>query len=261
MIDDNRGAGRTPRRIRCLAAVLAIFCAGAALANGVRGEVERFEVHRNGVTMQISAPRDDIIRVRAAQGELGEDASWAVASGVRRSVRPMRLARDGAADVLRTQAMVVRIDRMSLRLTILDAQGRVVLDDAADGALEFDPARAKGTAGLRLRKQMPADAHYFGLGDKTGPLDRRGEAFTLWNTDAYGFGESTDPLYKAIPFVLGVLESGRASVCSSTTPGAVSSISARPSATACASAPREAPSTITSWLPRNPRASCERTRS
>ncbi len=42
---------------------------------------------------------------------------------------------------------------------------------------------------------MSADAHYFGLGDKTGPLDRRGEAFALWNSDAGGFGESTDPLY------------------------------------------------------------------
>jgi alpha-glucosidase len=62
---------------------------------------------------------------------------------------------------------------------------------------------------MHLRKSMPVDAHYFGLGDKTGPLDRRGEAFTLWNTDAGGFQESTDPLYKAIPFVLGVVESGR----------------------------------------------------
>jgi alpha-glucosidase len=209
MIDDNRAARCTPRLIRRLAAALAILCAGTAVGKGAGGEVERFEIRRNGVTMRISAPRDDIIRVRAAQGELGEDASWAVAPGVRSAVRPMRLMRDGAAAVLRTQAMVVRIDRMSLRLTILDAQGRVVLDDAPHRALEFDAARARGRTGMRLRKQMPADAHYFGLGDKTGPLDRRGEAFTLWNTDAYGFGESTDPLYKSIPFVLGVLESGR----------------------------------------------------
>src|SRR5258708_22775828 len=42
--------------------------------------------------------------------------------------------------------------------------------------------------------------HFFGLGDKTGPLDRRGQAFTLWNDDSYRFQESTDPIYKSIPF-------------------------------------------------------------
>jgi alpha-glucosidase len=49
---------------------------------------------------------------------------------------------------------------------------------------------------------MPDDEHYFGLGDKTGPLDRRDGAFTLWNTDT-GIQESTDPIYKSIPFFIG----------------------------------------------------------
>ncbi len=51
-------------------------------------------------------------------------------------------------------------------------------------------------------RSMPLDEHYFGLGDKTGPLDRRNQAFTLWNTDAYRFQESTDPLYKSIPYFM-----------------------------------------------------------
>lgn len=207
MIDGIRAARRR-RLIQWLTAAIAMLCAGAAFAKEAQGEVERFEIHRNGVSMQISAPRDDIIRVRAAQGRLREDASWAVASGVRSSLRPMHLALEGATTVLSTETLVVRIDRTSLRVTILDARGQVVLEDAADKALAFDAAPAAGEVAMRLRKQMPADAHYFGLGDKTGPLDRRGEVFTLWNTDAYGFGESTDPLYKSIPFVLGVRESG-----------------------------------------------------
>lgn len=48
---------------------------------------------------------------------------------------------------------------------------------------------------------MPEDEHYFGLGDKTGPMDHRDLAFTMWNTDAFGWQESTDPLYKDIPFI------------------------------------------------------------
>ena len=55
---------------------------------------------------------------------------------------------------------------------------------------------------------MPADEHYFGLGDKIGPLDRRGQSFRLWNTDSFGFQESTDPIYKSIPFFL-TMRAGR----------------------------------------------------
>jgi alpha-glucosidase len=62
---------------------------------------------------------------------------------------------------------------------------------------------------FRVYKTMPSDEHYFGLGDKTGPLDRRNQAFSLWNTDAYRFQESTDPIYKAIPFFM-TFHAGRA---------------------------------------------------
>ncbi|MFI5361894.1 MAG: TIM-barrel domain-containing protein [Elusimicrobiota bacterium] len=57
---------------------------------------------------------------------------------------------------------------------------------------------------MRVWKKMPEDEWYFGLGDKAGPMNRRGRAFSLWNTDAYGWQESTDPLYKSIPFFIGL---------------------------------------------------------
>jgi alpha-glucosidase len=35
-------------------------------------------------------------------------------------------------------------------------------------------------------------------------MNRRNRTFTMWNTDAFGWQESTDPLYKAIPFFMGL---------------------------------------------------------
>src|SRR3989442_1545840 len=55
---------------------------------------------------------------------------------------------------------------------------------------------------VRVWKSMPADEYYYGLGDKAGPMNRRNQAFTMWNTDAFGWQEATDPLYKSIPFFL-----------------------------------------------------------
>ena len=94
----------------------------------------------------------------------------------------------------RTGKLIIQIDKGSLALTIQDLSGTTLLEDAR-------PIRFDGDA-FRIYKAMPADEHYFGLGDKVGPLDRRNQAFTLWNTDAYRFQETTDPLYKAIPYFM-----------------------------------------------------------
>jgi len=45
---------------------------------------------------------------------------------------------------------------------------------------------------------------YFGLGDKTGPLNKAGRRFRTRQLDALGYnGETSDPLYKHWPFFLG----------------------------------------------------------
>lgn len=43
---------------------------------------------------------------------------------------------------------------------------------------------------------------FFGLGEKTGKLNRRGSGFTNWNTDAFAYGDGRDPLYVSIPFYM-----------------------------------------------------------
>ena len=57
---------------------------------------------------------------------------------------------------------------------------------------------------IRIWKKLPPDENYYGLGDKAGPMNHRDHAFLNWNTDAFGWGESTDPLYKTIPFFIGL---------------------------------------------------------
>jgi alpha-glucosidase len=184
----------------------ATTAAGAASAtNSVvmdSPRVDRYQLTQGTLTLQITAVRDDIVRVRIAQGAVSEDGSWAVLPGVRAHTQTMQVTQTASTVELRTAALRILLNRADLALRIEDAQGRIVLDDAPGRAVQFE-------RGIHLRKHMPVDMHYFGLGDKTGPLDRRDESFVLWNTDAGGFAESTDPVYKAIPFVLGVDESGR----------------------------------------------------
>jgi alpha-glucosidase len=47
------------------------------------------------------------------------------------------------------------------------------------------------------------DEIYYGLGEKAGPLARTGKRYEMRNLDAMGYNaESTDPLYKHIPFTI-----------------------------------------------------------
>ncbi|GAA4483652.1 TIM-barrel domain-containing protein [Gluconacetobacter asukensis] len=65
------------------------------------------------------------------------------------------------------------------------------------------PFVAHDKAGFELVKSIPGDGHYFGLGDKFGPLDRLGRTYAMWNSDSYAYREGQDPLYKDIPFFIG----------------------------------------------------------
>jgi alpha-glucosidase len=155
------------------------------------------EVRSGQMVLNVVALRDDVLRVReSSTGELPEDASWAVSEAVRHGSVAAIAESDSGTVGFHTGALRVRIERDTLRLTISDLHGNVIQEDAAGWPTEFHGGH------FRLFKKMPPDEHYFGLGDKAGPLDRRGESFRLWNTDAFLFQESTDPIYKAIPFFL-----------------------------------------------------------
>lgn len=154
------------------------------------------EIHSGPATLRIIALRDDIIRVRISPtATLPEDASWAVLEEPRSKSVEVRAAEDASSVSFRTAALEVRVDRNPLRLVIRDLSGNVLLADALGRPVKFQ------LGGFSVSKQTLGGEHYFGLGDKTGAFDRGNQAFTLWNTDVAP-QESTDPIYKSIPFFL-----------------------------------------------------------
>jgi alpha-glucosidase len=177
--------------------------AGAALAAlpVLAAEPQRasISVQEAGMQWDISALDDDVLRVRIApRDKPAEDASWVVPAALRERRLPVHPTQHDGVTEFRTQHLAVRLESAPLRLVVEDLSGHIISADAPD--------RAAAMAGesFTLRKVLPQAEHYFGLGDKTGPLDRRGATFVDWNTDAYGFVESTDPIYKSIPFFVGV---------------------------------------------------------
>ena len=187
-------------------AAAALACAAIALSSPAPAQVAEthavsidrlangMEAGTRGARIRVTALTDSILRIRVGHdGRFGEDASWAVPA----SVRHESIAVTPTADGFRTKAIVVHLDPNTLRLSVTDLAGRMISADAPDG-LRFDGA------GFRMRKAMPITEHYVGMGDKTGVLDRRGYTFSDWNSDTFGYTPSTDPIYKSIPFFIGV---------------------------------------------------------
>jgi len=154
----------------------------------------------------ISVLAPDIIRVRiTSAASFGPDYSYGVikplADWPKTTVEFASAGSNGNDRVIRTAEVEVRVRANPLRIAFYDRSGGVISEDLQPVA--WDGSR------MRAWRSMPPDEHYFGLGEKTGPLDRRDHTYVMWNTDAYGWGENTDPLYQDIPFFIG-LRQGRA---------------------------------------------------
>ena len=155
------------------------------------------EIRSGAAVMRITALRDDVLRVRVGPtGNLPEDASWAVLPASRTASVAVTPEASATAVGFTTAKLRVSIQKDPLQLTVTDLSGHVLAEELPGNPIEYHGAAFRATF------KSPADEHYFGLGDKPGPLDRRNEAFFDWNSDAFGWQESTDPIYKSIPFFI-----------------------------------------------------------
>ncbi len=154
------------------------------------------ELQAGETRVRVVAVGDAVIRIRLApDGKFFPDRSWAVAKSSDVMVR-MDVRQSSEAVELVTPRLVVRIRKSPLLVSFFDRAGNLIEEDYPSLPMGWDGNR------VHAWKTMPADEHFYGLGDKAGPLDRRNRSFTMWNTDAFGWQESTDPLYKTIPFFL-----------------------------------------------------------
>ncbi len=184
------------------------FCATGVWAQGWQhiGAVQRVEKLKDGVELtagrakvRITAFNDSVFRVRVAPlGNFPKDSSWAVVATPQSPTIDVMDSKNELKITVGNGSVLVQKSPLLIRFA--DSAGNVLLADEPTLPMAFDGSR------VHAWKKMPADENYYGLGDKTGPMNRRNRAFTMWNTDVFGWGESTDPMYKAITFFMGLLK-------------------------------------------------------
>lgn len=159
------------------------------LSSGLTGETSS-----GNFRVQVFNP--NTLRITITQASSFEDFSYAVISTPEPT--EFHIAEEHDHLVVKTTAITLIIRKDPVRFTHLSADGRVINeDDAAFGTCWNGEL-------VTTYKKLQEGERFIGLGEKTGPLDRRGAGYTNWNTDSYAFGTGQDPLYCAIPFYMGI---------------------------------------------------------
>ena len=167
------------------------------------GNVKRFDI--DGPTVRITAENafvivtaysDNVIRVRIDKQKLKEDFSYAVIGqpakahvNINGVDKQITMTTDSLKVVIQNDPFAISFYTLDDKLINKDEPGLTTSWVAEE---------------VTTYKTMQEGERFIGLGEKTGDLDRRGNGYTNWNTDAYGYDAYRDPLYSTIPFYIGI---------------------------------------------------------
>ncbi len=91
------------------------------------------------------------------------------------------------------------VEKKNFRISARNEKGLLYADRSG---LAYNFAGELGDGSVHYTRREPGEK-IFGLGDKSGPVNKAGRSYTLAAVDSMGFrAESSDPLYKQIPFYI-----------------------------------------------------------
>jgi alpha-glucosidase len=173
------------------------------------GNVTSFQIAADQISFQLDSGAvarielldSDLVRIRVnPSGAFSSQDSGAVVSlGLHKP--GAQITDNGDAVIAATSLATVTVFKSPFQVVILRPDGSTVSADAPSGVL-WD-----ANSGVILDQKIadPAEV-FFGLGERGGPINRRGRSIVMHNVDNAGYGELADPLYISIPFYYGVLK-------------------------------------------------------
>jgi len=135
----------------------------------------------------------EVIRVRALRGTLPDTDG------------PRYQLTDGGAGTLPYHSWSVAKGDEDWQGIMDEAETRTTLETYLHGF-------AFSSNAIRLTRPLASQERIFGLGERTSDMDKRGQAFPIWNIDPpIGHTAKTVTMYTSIPFYLGLqVDTGRA---------------------------------------------------
>lgn len=189
------------RIVQCIAFVLLLHGTGFAQKPGncssyqTTGNTVVFNCDNNA-KVSLSFCSGSVVKIwYAADGKFQRrNNSFAVINEDLGALHDIHVEEQAQAYEIFTDWLRVRINKAPFRLQIFDKYQKLLMNDFEDKGLVKDSNKVLSCKALRF------DEQFFGLGEKSGPLNRRGRMYTMWNSDKPCYGVTEDPLYKSIPF-------------------------------------------------------------
>ncbi|HST52597.1 MAG TPA: glycoside hydrolase family 31 protein [Pyrinomonadaceae bacterium] len=201
-----------PRRALLLSPlVLFLLIFAPQQARAVRraaGDVKKVERQTDGVVLTLTSGARaavtftdlETVRVRLApSGTFERDFSYAVESKDRKTLNATINETRDEIRISSPDGATVVIKRRPFLITVLDDDGRTVVEDDPARQTSFDAE----TGEVECSKKRTGWETYYGLGEKAGAtLSRDTQQFVMWNTDTYAYPRGLDPIYQSIGFYI-----------------------------------------------------------
>ncbi|MBL7137671.1 MAG: glycoside hydrolase family 31 protein [Bacteroidales bacterium] len=149
--------------------------------------------------LQVICYSPSTIRVRMSKESFAPDFSYAVIEQPGSSFQ--KIIKNTDSIILETKALQVIVRKNPIRIAFRNKKGELLSEDYPEFGVTW-----LGDEVTSHRTLFP-DETFIGLGEKTGPLNRRGCAYVNWNRDIPGYSDREDPLYQSIPFFIGIHDS------------------------------------------------------
>jgi alpha-glucosidase len=166
------------------------------------------ELNCTNAYLSIELITPEIARVRlgvkrpGAENRYLEDYSYSIREDLPKKKVSYRVKDKGKSVLLSTNAIDVVISKNPVLISFLDKEGFPLSEDFTP--MSWFPA-TEGHS-VTSTKSLSYDEHFYGLGEKTGPLDKRRSKYEMWNTGEYGDDIKSDPIYQSHPFFIGLKE-------------------------------------------------------
>ena len=146
--------------------------------------------------VQISVLAPAIVRVRITAPDVPVNPSYAVVQNCLLDFNKM--IKGDKEITLLTDSLKIVVQKKPLRIDFFNSKGEWLDGD--------EPSLGVSRQGKEITsfRKLTNDEKFIGLGEKTGPLNRRGQSYVNWNTDAPGYGMNADPLYSTLPYFIGI---------------------------------------------------------
>ncbi|MDR0725029.1 MAG: glycoside hydrolase family 31 protein [Prevotellaceae bacterium] len=152
--------------------------------------------HCENADVQISVYSPDIVRIDVSFERIFEPFSYAVEATPQANLH--KLFDNNDFIEIRTDNFNVIINKYPFAVTFETPKGETINSD--EPGLYNSLVENRVTAYKTLQK----GERFIGLGEKKGGLDKRSHAYTNLNTDCFGYGIESDPLYTTFPFYIGL---------------------------------------------------------